>query len=238
MNFINYLHELNIVSTIVRIALAIVCGGILGLERKKAQHSAGMRTYMLVCMGAAMVSMTSHYMYNYFSASHPDVERLGAQVVSGVAVLAASVIVVSKRNSIKGLTTAADMWASACIGLALGIGFYSAGLIGTVAVYIIMTYFHRIETKIILKSNDVELNVIASEKSSVLEVVTILGEQGVELRYLQFEVDNESDFESGLTSGSEECMAVLNIHSKTLNPERILASVKSVKGVKNVWFDG
>lgn len=51
MNFINYLHELNIVSTIVRIALAIVCGGILGLERKKAQHSAGMRIYMLICMG-------------------------------------------------------------------------------------------------------------------------------------------------------------------------------------------
>lgn len=187
--------------------------------------------------GAAMVSMTSHYMYNYFSASHPDVERLGAQVVSGVAVLAASVIVVSKRNSIKGLTTAADMWASACIGLALGIGFYSAGLIGTAAVYIIMTYFHRIETKIILKSNDVALNVIASEKNSVLEVVTLLGSQGVELKHLQFEVDNESALESELAS-SEECMAVLNIHSKTLNPEKILASVKSVKGVKNAWFSG
>ena len=235
MNFINYLHELNIVSTIVRIVLAIVCGGILGLERKKAQQSAGMRTYMLICMGAAMVSMTSQYMYNYFSASPPDAERLGAQVISGSAVLAASVIVVSKRTAIKGLTTAAGMWAGACIGLALGIGFYSAGIIGTVAIYVIMTYFHKVETKIILKSNEAALNLIAVDKASVLKVVTILGENGVELKRLHFETGEGAVF-SDATGHEEGSMAVLNIHSETLNPDKVLANVKDVDGIKNAWF--
>lgn len=235
MNVINYLHELNIVSTIVRVALAIVCGGILGLERKKAQQSAGMRTYMLVCMGAAMVSMTSHYMYNYFAASPPDVERLGAQVVSGSAVLAASVIVVSKRSAIKGLTTAAGMWASACIGLAIGIGFYSAGIIGTAAIYIIMTYFHKVETNIILKSNEASLNLVAVDKSAVLRVVTILGEHGVELKRLHFETGENAVF-SDSTGHDEGIMAILNIHSETLNQDKVLTSVKSVDGIKNVWF--
>ena len=67
-----FLKDLNMVTTVLRIAMAIACGGVLGLERKKAQQAAGMRTYMLICMGSAIVSMISQYMYNYFSESHPD----------------------------------------------------------------------------------------------------------------------------------------------------------------------
>ena len=99
MNFFEYIQDLNLLSVVIRVAMAVACGGILGLERKRAGHASGMRTYMLMSLGAAIVILTSQYMYNYFSESHPDAERLGAQVISGAAVLAASVIVVSKRNN-------------------------------------------------------------------------------------------------------------------------------------------
>lgn len=127
-----YLRELNMVSIIVRVVLAILIGGIMGFERGKNNHPAGFRTYILVCLGSALVMMTNQYLFNEFGTSDPA--RLGAQVISGIGFLGAGTIVLNGRNQIKGITTAASLWTAACSGLAIGIGFYEGALVGAFAI--------------------------------------------------------------------------------------------------------
>ena len=125
MECYEFLQELNLVSMVVRILLVACCGGILGIERAKSNQTAGMRTYMLVCVGAKVVMLTSQYMAQYFNTGDPA--RLGAQVISGIGFLGAGSIMTGGKLEVRGLTTAAGLWTAACIGLAVGIGFYAGG---------------------------------------------------------------------------------------------------------------
>ena len=137
------LRELTMLSVIVRILVAVIFSGIIGLERGLKNRAAGFRTYMLVCLGSCVIMMTNQYIYQATGAGDPV--RMGAQVVSGIGFLGAGTIIVTKRNQIKGLTTAAGLWSSACIGLALGIGFYEVALVGAVAIYLSLTLLHTWE---------------------------------------------------------------------------------------------
>jgi len=141
--FIETLYELNITSIILRIFLSMLCGGLIGLERSRKNRPAGFRTYMIVCLSSALVMMTNQFIYNNFGGSDPA--RLGAQVISGIGFLGAGTIIVTSRSQIKGLTSAAGLWASACMGLAIGIGFYSGALIVAFAVFLIITLFKKID---------------------------------------------------------------------------------------------
>ncbi len=137
------LHELNIVSITFRIFLSMVCGGLIGLERSRRSRPAGFRTYMLVCLSSALVMMTNQYIYINFEGSDPA--RLGAQVISGIGFLGAGTIIVTSRSQIKGLTSAAGLWASACLGLAIGTGFYYGAIVVAGAVFLIITVFKRVD---------------------------------------------------------------------------------------------
>ena len=114
------LRELTYLAVGLRIVAALLMGGILGLERGMKNRPAGLRTYMLVCVGSCLIMMTNQYIYQ--AAGTGDPPRMSAQVVSGIGFLGAGTIVVPQRNQIKGLTTAAGLWACAAAGLALGIG--------------------------------------------------------------------------------------------------------------------
>ena len=138
---IGYLKELNGLSITLRVLLAVVCGGVIGLERGRAHQPAGMRTYMLVCMGAAVVMATGHYMYDVFQTGDPA--RLGAQVISGIGFLGAGAIFV-RNNLVNGLTTAAGIWATAGVGLALGAGMYVVGISSALLVLLIQFVMHRV----------------------------------------------------------------------------------------------
>lgn len=124
-------------SVILRVVLCVVCGGILGIERGKANQPAGMRTHILVTLGAALVMMTGEYMFAHFASGDPA--RLGAQVISGIGFLGAGSIIVEGRTKIRGLTTAAELWTAACIGLAIGIGFWTGGVLVTAVVYLVIS---------------------------------------------------------------------------------------------------
>lgn len=138
MEFYGFLQELNLISMVVRILLAACFGGILGIERAKSNQAAGMRTYMLVCVGSTVVMLTSQYMAQYFNTGDPA--RLGAQVISGIGFLGAGSIMTGGKLEVRGLTTAAGLWTAACIGLAIGIGFYSGGILGTAVVYLTVSW--------------------------------------------------------------------------------------------------
>ena len=124
---IEHLHEVNLVSMLVRFAIALLGGGIIGMSRGKRQHAAGLRTHLLVCIGAASVMMTSLYQAQNLGVPG-DAFRMPAQVVSGVGFLGAGSILVTGKRHVTGLTTAAGLWASACMGLAAGAGFYEGAL--------------------------------------------------------------------------------------------------------------
>lgn len=130
-DYIPFLQQPNIITLLIRTLLAIVCAGIIGYDRDAHGAPAGFRTHILVCLGAMIAMSTGQYAAMYYTT---DIQRIGAQVVSGIGFLGAGSIIVNKRH-ITGLTTAAGLWASACIGLAIGIGFYEGAIVGTAAVY-------------------------------------------------------------------------------------------------------
>jgi len=133
---------------------AIVVGGILGWERGLRNRPAGFRTHMLVCLGATIVMMTNQYVYQTLNIGDPV--RMGAQVISGIGFLGAGTIIITGRNEIKGLTTAAGLWTATCIGLAIGIGFYEGAIVGAVASVCVVALLHRLD--ILLKSNSLSIH--------------------------------------------------------------------------------
>lgn len=139
----------------------MIFGGIIGLERSRKNRPAGFRTYMIVCLSSALVMMTNQFIYNNFGGSDPA--RLGAQVISGIGFLGAGTIIVTSRSQVRGLTSAAGLWASACLGLAIGIGFYSGAIIVALIVFIIITFFKKIDY--LLTSNNKIINIYTSFKS-------------------------------------------------------------------------
>ena len=140
------IYDLSIVTMTIRIILSMMCGGMIGLERGKSNQPAGMRTYMLVSLGACIVMVTGEFVFYKYATGDPA--RLGAQVISGIGFLGAGSIMVSGKMRIRGLTTAAGLWTSACIGLVIGIGFYECGIIATLAVYMIIGVLKKLEDKI------------------------------------------------------------------------------------------
>lgn len=136
-------RELTLLSVVIRCLTAVLLGGAIGLERGLKNRAAGFRTYMLVCLGSCVVMVTNQYIHQIYGAGDPV--RMGAQVISGIGFLGAGTIIVTSRSQIKGLTTAAGLWASACLGLAVGIGFYEVAVVGGVCVLLVLTIFHSWE---------------------------------------------------------------------------------------------
>lgn len=152
------LYELNIISITFRVILSVIIGGILGFERSRKSRPAGFRTYMLVCVSSALVMMTSQYIFNEFEGTDPA--RLGAQVISGIGFLGVGTIIVTSRNQVRGLTTAAGLWTAACLGLAIGIGFYEGAIVVGLITLLIMTVFKKFDDY--LNSNNAYINIYAS----------------------------------------------------------------------------
>lgn len=178
-HIIRIMEDLNIVSILVRIVLAIVCGGILGVERGKANQAAGMRTYILVCVGSTLVMMTGQYMFKEFSSGDPA--RLGAQVVSGIGFLGAGSIIVEGHTKIRGLTTAAGLWTSACIGLSLGIGFYSGALIATAVIYLVISKFRVISNHFTHNDMWLHLYVEFQTVNNLMDLCSFIEQNGMQV---------------------------------------------------------
>lgn len=160
------LIALNEVSMALRLLLSVACSLVLGFERVRKRRAAGARTYLLVCVGAALVVMTGQFVMQNYSP-HSDPMRIGAQVVSGIGFIGAGTIIFTGQHKIKGLTTAAGLWASACIGIAIGAGFYMGGILVTIIIFFTMTVLDRIQTNVESKINRLQLYVIFDSLQSL-----------------------------------------------------------------------
>ena len=116
---------------VFRLLSALIVGLTVGIDREMKRRGAGIKTHVLVCLGAALVMITSQYLMENFDGS-TDISRMGAQVISGVGFLGVGTIIVTGRNQVRGLTTAASLWVCACVGLAAGAG-YIVGVLITLA---------------------------------------------------------------------------------------------------------
>lgn len=146
-NIFEILSGLNTWSTVFRIFLAVLLGGFVGLERGHHGRAAGLRTHILVCLGAAMAAMVGLYVVTVLQVSG-DPMRIGAQVVSGIGFLGVGTIIIRNHRQVTGLTTAAGLWATASIGLAIGVGYYIAAIGGFLAVMLTMELFIYLEKSV------------------------------------------------------------------------------------------
>ena len=143
---IDLLQEFNGVSVTVRVLLAAVLGGLVGSERGRRGRAAGMRTHVLVCLGAAMTSMVGLYSAEVLGFTS-DPLRVSAQVISGIGFLGAGTIMTRNHAQITGLTTAAGLWATASLGLCIGTGFYGGVLAAFLVILVTMVALPSLERK-------------------------------------------------------------------------------------------
>ena len=179
---LDYFRELNFSSVLLRLLLAMIFGGMIGLERGRKHRAAGFRTYMLVCLGATLTSILSQYLYVRLdtdwlgfaetTSRQIDVSRFGAQVYSGIGFLAAGTIIVTGRQEVKGLTTAAGLWASACMGIAIGAGFYECVVIAFVLMFLCIHFLPVLEVYLLENARNMNIYV---ELKSLDEIGVLLG---------------------------------------------------------------
>lgn len=166
-----------IIIALFKMLLALICGGVLGIERGRKKRPAGFRTYMLVCLGATIVMMTNEYICEVYGTG--DVARMGAQVVNGIGFLGAGTIITTGHNRVKGLTTAAGLWAAACIGLAIGSGYYEGAIIGTFMIVIVMVVLHSFDRRMLSNTKTVMLYLECEKMSGIRRVVAFARENHI-----------------------------------------------------------
>ena len=216
------IREVTYLAVALRIFAAVIIGGLLGLERGLKNRAAGLRTYMLVCVGACIIMLTNQYIYQTFGSGDPV--RMGAQVVSGIGFLGAGTIIVTRRSQIKGLTTAAGLWSSAGLGLALGIGFYEAAIVVAVAIFVIMTLLQRMDDKLHRKNRVLEIYLELSHEISLGDFLRQVRQQEVDISDIQREQD--SDAEAGIRA----YVALIRI-KKRLDHMNITEMLQNIPGV-------
>ena len=176
----------------LRLLVASLCGGIIGIERGRKHRAAGFRTHMLVCMGAALTIVLSTYLAIMMTGElwhldpevdfvNTDISRFGAQVINGIGFIGAGTIIVTGRQQVKGMTTAAGLWASACMGLAIGAGFYFAALIGCAFIIMTIVVFSKLERFILSRTRNINLYVEFEHTDDLTDIVEKIREQQIRI---------------------------------------------------------
>lgn len=179
LEWLNFLRgtELDWISVTVRLFLAVICGGCIGIERERKRRPAGFRTHILICLGAAVTTLTSQYLVLEMRM-FTDMARLGAQVIAGIGFIGAGTIIITKRRQVKGLTTAAGLWTAAIVGLCCGAGYFEGAVITTVVVILAELVFARLEYFIVSNARVFNLYVEYSESGNLGSIVDAIKKKG------------------------------------------------------------
>lgn len=184
----------------LRLLLSVTIGGFIGYERGLNNRAAGFRTHILVCTGAAITSMIELYSLESLKqiiAVNPaltgrinaDMLRLGAQVISGVGFLGVGTII-HERGSVKGLTTAASLWVVACIGIAVGFGFYTLSLMSFAFVFFALVLLKSFEHRFIDKTRKVKLEIVFDEKKIPM-LNRYFKDNGIRVRNIEYALEED-----------------------------------------------
>ena len=218
----------DILSVGIKLVLAMLTGGFLGLERRRKRRPAGFRTHILVCMGAALAVAVNFYLADLYEGySKLDAARLGAQVINGIGFLGAGSIIITGRQQVKGLTTAAGLWASACMGLSIGAGYYECALLACVFIYLTITVFNNLEKVLTSRSRNMNIAVITTDTEVLRKVKDKLAGIGCDI--YDIEITNIKNL------ANETPNAVIEMHlSERRQHSGIIAEVAVIDGVISV----
>ena len=217
------LRDVTVLSVGVRLFLTFLCGALIGLERELKRRPAGFRTHILICVGAAMTTMTGQYLF-LSQGLFTDMARLGAQVIAGIGFIGAGTIIVTRRNQIKGLTTAAGLWTCAIVGLAIGAGFYEGGIIATVLVLVSELIFAKLEYSFMRRHPDINVYLEFRSRSVLEQVFADMKEKGIKVRSLEITRTKEKEVMNS--------SAIFTLRfQKAVPAGEVLESIRAIDGI-------
>lgn len=210
---------------LARLLMAVLLGGFIGYEREHTNRPAGFRTHILVCAGAALVMVTSEYMVRKYSIAAVDPARLGAQVISGIGFLGAGTIIRDGVN-VRGLTTAASLWAVSCVGLAVGSGFYLGAVVATILVFITLISLKKAERRFSRRNRYRTIIIESVDASGQVGMVTgLLEKSNIEIRNIQLYKGKDN---------TRRIKLLVKLPGGSLDPQT-LNDLQSIDGVSEVY---
>lgn len=175
MKFISLIDDFTITSIALRLLLSCVLGGIIGIEREQKRHSAGFRTFTLVCLGSTLATIANIYLYE--GTGSADTSRIAAGVVSGIGFLGVGTIIITPKHRVKGLTTAAALWATGCLGIALGAGMIITSIFSFAIIMITMSILQHLSTYIGAHNRIITLYVEVKEENALDNFLSYIKEK-------------------------------------------------------------
>ena len=185
LSFFDPLRQFTFGSLVLHLLTATLCGVAIGIERSMKNRPAGFRTHILVCLGGAVAAVTAHFIYLVLKLP-TDVTRLGGQVITGLGFIGAGTIIVTKKMSIKGLTTAAGLWTTGIVGLAAGSGFYEGALLGTALVLLTESTLAKLGARIRPRP-EFALDLLYNDKDALTATMRYCKDKRMSIRNLQIQ---------------------------------------------------
>ena len=170
-----YLEDLNFISIFLRVLMAVIFGGIIGYGREREKRPAGLRTHILVSVGATLAMITNIYLHKIYNGE-TDLSRLGAQVISGIGFLGAGTIIVTGKNK--------------CMGLAIGAGFYSGAIIGCLVIAAVTVALANLDRKINRKSRNITLYILVNSTKAVSNLLKEIQSKNIKIRDIEISNNN------------------------------------------------
>ena len=218
---VDSLRDVTAVSIVLRMLLSVILGGLIGLERSAKNRPAGLRTHILVCLAAASAAITGHYLYLNMKVSS-DLTRIGAQVIAGMGFLGAGTIIKTSHNTIKGLTTAAGLWATGIVGIAIGSGFYEGGIAAALLILLIEMRFTGFSLKVKLEP-EASVRVRYKNKTALDDVLRLAKDLNIRIVDLQIEHGENAEY-----------TAKIRMRGKEIEEENFPAVMRDVTNISSV----
>lgn len=240
LHCMDYFRGISFPAMALRMCLALILGGLLGLERVRKRRPAGIRTYMLVCIGAALTMILGQYTNAMLgtvwseaaqqAGIKADIARFSAQVINGIGFLGAGTVLITGKQQVKGLTTAAGLWASACMGLAIGAGYLECAILAFVLIFICNRILPHLENSIVENAKNINLYVEFEALDDIGPIITQIKSVGATV----YEVELERTRESGRLYPSATISLRLNQRKSHARLMLAISKLQSVHTIEEI----
>lgn len=226
LNIFDFAREMTLLGVAVRMISAVICGGMVGLEREFKRRPAGFRTHILICLGASVTILTNLYLYQVLNL-YTDISRMGAQAIAGIGFIGAGTIIVTKRRRVKGLTTAAGLWAISAIGLVCGAGYLELAYFSTAMILVAEMLLVRLEYRFARKVEDVNLYIEYRHSVCIEQIMHALKEHKIPVLNLEI---------TRITEGEEHrYCAIIEVEARKEELDgSVMASLNAIDDVTNI----